>query len=218
MTGRTKVLMLLTAALAWPTLVGAQTVDMKYTGNYGWNYDRYYVGAYKAMVPYPGGSTIDIYCVDSAHAVSSSSWTAYVTTLGSGSSLGNTYLNGVADAGDRYWKAAYLITKFSGAGIDTNAEVASIHAAIWSITTGSMPTGFTPPAAYADWVTDANANWQSFSQTQEGQWVVLSDVTGSSQEFITHSSNVVPEPGTWVMLITGLVGVIGVGALRGRLV
>lgn len=207
-------LLLVIVALAWPVMAGAQeTVDMTYTGNYDWVYDGYYVGPYTANL-YPGGSGIDIYCVDSAHMISSNSWSAYVTRLGTGS-LSNTYLSGVGDALDRYWKAAYLTTKFSYTGLDAE-DVASIHSAIWMTTTGSLPSGFSAPT-YSHWLdelgTVSYTNWRNMQD--DGDWVVLTDVNGSSQEFLTHSSNVVPEPETWAMLLTGL-GILGVGVLRGR--
>lgn len=212
---------LLLAVMVPSALLAQDQVGVAYVGNYGWNYSGYYVGPYRGVVPNPGGPTIDMYCVDAAHEVTSP-WTAWVTPLTDpAGDMSHTYLG---DAGwDAYWKAAYLTTKFYDPANASNMQIAAIHAAIWSITGGlSTLSGFTPPTSttdptsnYNNWVTDANANYMAFRNANVDQYALLTDVKGQSQEFLVKRSSVVPEPGTWLMLLTGLIGVAGIAVLKG---
>lgn len=226
---------LLVATLTPGALLAQGTVDVKYVGAEGWNYDGYYVGPYHGVVPYPGGPTIDMYCVDAAHEVTSADnpWTAYVTPLTGTLTAGDLNHAYLGDAGwDAYWKAAYLTTMFYNPDYASNVQIAAIHSAIWTITGAvvggvAWPSGFTPPSSpagstsdYNYWIDQANANYQVFRTDNADQYALLSDIKGpddasASQEFLVKRSNVVPEPTTWLMLLTGLVGIVGMTVLKG---
>ncbi|MFW6078228.1 MAG: PEP-CTERM sorting domain-containing protein [Gemmatimonadota bacterium] len=207
-----------------------ETGNVTFTGSEH-TYGGYGVGEYGVLIdmPLPGGPAFDAYCVDAAHFVDKSAdgWTAELSRLSG--DLTDTYLGGFGtDAFDAYLQSAYLATKFRSA--TTDQERGHIHAAIWAITgyvregryitpwgdlEGSLSGHIDAETALA-FVDEARSNHTSVNASS---WYVVSDVDGpadpnASQEFLVH---VTPEPGTWLMLLTGFVGLFGVAIRRGFL-
>jgi hypothetical protein len=176
----------------------------------------YYVGPFSGTVTSnPTLPTINLFCVDVLNSISwGFQWTANVTSLAL-NSIGNTR-HGTA-ALDSYRKAAWLTTQY---GATSTNQWAGIQAAVWNLLNPGTPNG---GAAENFWLNQANSfqtssSWNSYNW---GQFYVLTPVNaagkitgGGTQEFITTSPFVTPEPGTLILLATGLVGVIGMVAVR----
>lgn len=176
----------------------------------------YYVGPFSGTVTSnPTLPTIDLFCVDILNSITwGYQWTANVTSLAL-SSIPNTR-QGTA-ALNNYRKAAWLTTQYS---VTSTNQWAGIQAAAWNLLNPGSPNGGTPETY---WLNQANSfqtssGWSSYDW---GQFYVLTPVGaaglkkgGGTQEFITTSPFVTPEPGTLLLLATGLVGMIGIVAVR----
>ncbi len=176
----------------------------------------YYVGPFSGTVTSnPTLPTINLFCVDILNSITwGFQWTANVTSLAL-TSIPNTR-QGTA-ALNSYRQAAWLTTKYATTNIN---QWAGIQAAVWNLLNPGSPNG---GAAEAYWLNQANtfqssSGWNSYNW---GQFYVLTPVNaaglvkgGGTQEFITTSPFVTPEPGTLILLATGLVGVIGIVAVR----
>lgn len=159
----------------------------------------YQVGPYNGIMG--SGSfaqSLFLYCVDFSHSiVPGQQWSANLTNLGTGIGIGtNTRSADLA----RYRQAAWLTTQYA---LHPEAT-ADIQATIWNLfgTFGAA----TPSSDY--WFEYALANYASFDYSG---FVVATDVNmqlaASAQEMIV----VIPEPGSAVLLATGLLlfGVAG---------
>jgi hypothetical protein len=199
--------------------------------------------AYRANAVIPGtapwylqasngfGPAVDILCIDFLHAAQTTTYQAYFTNLAY-DNLTRTRGTSLAN----YQRAAWLSTQmetlpFTSSGQQDRAEV---HAAIWRILSGT-PTearansgGNTyagSATAISNWIALANASYQTVNLNQftvvtarcvtqaghAGDGFNVSD--NCSQEFLVRDSTVTPEPGTILLLATGLIGIIGVSVV-----
>lgn len=196
--------LVLLAAAASPAL--AQT-QVTLTGTGSINHDNVRVGAYQARLGSdPTTESVDVFCVDYAHSVSlGQTWTANMTNLMSGD-LSMTRGGNASLA--QYQQMAYLTTKFQGASAN---DTRAIHTAIWNIMTPNTPAMF---ASATTFYNDALANYAT-SGLDYSTFAIITDVNfqqrGSRQEFLTRvPTTVTPEPGTYLLMATGLAGVAGI--------
>jgi hypothetical protein len=167
-----------------------------------------YLGPYTAtLTSDPTHSTFSIYCIDFLHEINVGDvWTANVSEISS-TGLSDTRLG---NAGlTQYQKAIWLATQF--AANQTREAWSAIHDAIWYITTPGY--ALKTSSKGQSWVNQVNAAFALGTPTDVDftQWRVLTDTrTPGTQEFLvsTPPTTVTPEPGTYLLMITGLVGVM----------
>jgi hypothetical protein len=174
-----------------------------------------YLGPYTAtLTSDPTHATFSIYCVDFLHDINvGDTWTANVSGISS-SGLSSTRLG---NAGlTQYQKAIWLATQF--ATNQTRDAWSAIHDAIWSITT---PGYVLKTSKGQSWVDQVNSAFTSGapSSIDFTQWRVLTDTRSpGTQEFLvsTPPTTVTPEPQTYLLMLTGLAGVLLVTYRRRR--
>jgi hypothetical protein len=187
-------------------------------------YNGVAVGPYTGSVP--GLPSLDLYCVDFYNSVHvGDSWKANFTsmsTLMGGSGFGSTRLGqltlppaptlGQATAVMKYQRAVWLATQFAANG---TGQWGGIHGAIWDIT---APPGSTGPqwAAATVW----KSQTPDFSAINWDYWYVVTDVAtagglGGKQEYLAY---ITPEPGTILLLASGLIGLAGAAVVTRRAV
>lgn len=211
--------LLLAGALLFPaafTPASAQT-QVKLTGAGNTVAFGVYVGPYKGQLGSgPGAATVDLFCVDYLnHSQVGQTWMANKSFIGSNVNLNAARYGASANALEKYRMAAWLTTQFATA---PPTQWGDIHATIWHLMTPSSPN-YTPnslwlAAAQNFYLTNTDVHFYD-------RFAILSDVnmtapnqlgvrTGGVQEFIV----VTPEPGTMLLLGTGLVGLVVVGYRR----
>ena len=160
-----------------------------------------------------GSAIKDIICVDLNNSFyDNQSYVANLTLLSSGdldfttrTRQGMYYGNGFTS---HYvylkmaWLAEHLYT-------EPTSEWAGIQGAIWHISSGWNPLGGTTNPNVQSWIDLVYA--ADLSAVDQNSWAVVTDVTvtgaeGGVQEFLVRT-NVVPEPSTYLLLTSGLVGV-----------
>lgn len=194
--------------------------EVKFLGFNGAKYDdtNIDVGPASLMIQYPGGKVFDAFCVDYLNGIDLAHYTANFTSIqdliSNASNLDRVRFGNQADAISKYKRAVWLATQFAtnapGVG---NATWAGIHDALWG--------QFTPNPLWGTlgdpWLTAAgNADLSGFNWNN---WVIVSDASmqdhvGGNQEFLVY---VAPEPGTIILLGSGLVAVLGAAVLSKRM-
>ena len=182
---------LIALALAVPASLSAQT-DIHFGSNTVDDAVKAYgtyVGPYNASL---GGEAIDFFCIDFDNHLY----------------LGNTYdvtVSPLMGMDAKFAKAAWLTTKFA---TEATSQWKYIHGAIWQL--AEMSPTFSPSASdqaeIDTWIALAGAS--GFS----GAGFAYLDLEGSVQDGIYR----VPEPGTVILLLTGLLS-LGFVALPRRL-
>ncbi len=208
---------LVLAAVASPA--AAQTEQIKFTSGGSTTWSGYSVGTYQAQVmSQPGSPTIDVYCVDYQHTVSVGQvWNAtYSNVMGDLSNTRAGVQFGESTARTMYQQAAYLTTFYGSA---STGETAAINSAIWNIFYTGAPDKVdgsgTSTSAY--WLTQATSNYAT-SGLDYRTFAVITDVNfanGGAQELLT-TVTATPEPSTYLMMASGLMGLAGFGYRRRR--
>lgn len=173
----------------------ANTITLKLTGINGAQQGGVYADPYYGTVN--GGSPITIVCDDFSHDTSiGETWTATISNFSDLSSA--RFQQGTPAATlQSYDEAAYLYNQL----LSHPSQYGDISFAIWGLFTPSAQhsSGFTSNSAF--WLNQAKS--QTFTPGEFSNFLVLTPTNSranSPQEFITAT----PEPGTIVLMITGL--------------
>jgi hypothetical protein len=212
---------LMFACVVPAALADATPVTMTFTDVNGINDGAYYVSPYTGVMSSNGQKTpVTLFCDDFNNEVTwNQTWQAYVTPLNS-SNLSNTRYGNSADvallagtnpyyakytAAQLYAQAAWLTTQFDQYLPGNPAEVVALQYAIWDLFDPNAPTN----AAAKAWILSAEKN---YGLVNLNNFELVTNIgplrlTGQVQEFIVP----VPEPGTFVLLGTGLLVVMYFG-------
>ncbi len=163
----------------------------------------------------PGQPTVDLLCIDFLNSVvGNTPYAANITRFDAGASAFNTRTRFGALGNGTYLKAAYLSNFFSG--LTDPSAVQDLNYAIWRLFTPSQPP--TVRAGEAAWTTLLANNTSAWQSLDLSSYFVVSDANmiggvGGNQEFLMQA---VPEPGSVLMLSTGLLSLVGLARFRRR--
>ena len=202
---RTLVAGLAVALVASP--VAAQDVSpVTLTAGGAVSYNGTTVGPYQARFGSdPGAPSVDVFCIDYVHQIQvGQTFNANLTNLASG----NLSLTRGGDAAlAQYQQMAWLTTKFDGA---TNDQTRAIQTAIWHVMTPGTPGAIGGAFGTQYWLDQAASNYLT-SGLDYSTFAIITDVNfmqGGRQELLTRvPTTVTPEPGTYLLMATGLAGV-----------
>ncbi len=159
-----------------------------------------------------------VICVDLYHSLrNGQAYFADVTLLASSTSdiaslTRQGQLLGGAAGFSKYLQMAWLAEKF---GTQSTSEWAGIQGAIWNL----QSTGNPDAASNANvqfWLTQVLQ--ADLSSVDRNSWAVVTNVEvdggyGGTQEFLVRT-NVVPEPATWVLMLTGFAAMVIIARRR----
>ncbi len=189
---------------------------------------RVYVGPYQGRFEYGGGAVSDnfaLYCVDYLHYASNSD--GAVNVYGLGGDVGTLSTTRFDEQGV-YLRAAYLSSLFDtyAGAADRQFQWSALHAAIWRTTSGTDATNNAAVDARADYFFSLALNDLPGDFDGSG-WYVLSSVElaeagyanasydKTGQEFLIRAeATSVPEPGSMMLLATGLLFLVFVTRRR----
>ncbi len=161
-----------------------------------------------------GSAIQEIVCVDlNNYFDDGQAYTARLTLLSSsdadlaartrqGLTLGNAVASRLS-----YVKMAWLADRFAS---QPTTAWAGIQGAIWNVGTGTTPLGGTTNPDVQFWLDQLSA--ADLSSVNTSAWAVVTDesVTGAeggAQEFLVRA-DVVPEPSTYALMLTGFAGLV----------
>lgn len=193
------VLVLIALFLSTLAFANSTTVSMTYLGNGGSRYSGYYTYPYYFSIN--GGSPTALMCDSfTNHVTNGETWTASVTGLLQGKGLfGKDVLN---------YKAAGII--FLGVMNGTiDAKIGNW--AVWNLFTKGITSDSSVLALDAQALFQAKHTPGKFFKGLVLYTPVGARPGSGPQEFIGYSSKVIvtPEPGTLLLLSTGLLGIAG---------
>jgi hypothetical protein len=195
-----KKLILVIGLLVLATSAYAGSVGMTFVGFSPGGWESGY--AYYATMN--GGPVIDVMCNDWAHGgLPGQKWPAYYTNLGTGS-LKLLRFNTLTDAQTLYDEAGWLLLQTE---VAPKSEWQSINYAVWNIFDSSAPLLYNAPSWLAQAQKEASLGFPGVDFSQVGIYTPTNqyDTNPSGpQELLTLS----PEPGTLLLLASGLAGLL----------
>jgi PEP-CTERM motif len=170
-----------------------------------------------------GSAIADMYCVDLNNSFyNGQNYTANITLLSSSNSdiatrtrQGMSYNDNGGSGLYLYLKMAWLADKFS---TESQTQWAGIQGAIWHLESRYTPLGGTMNPNVQFWLDQVVH--ADLMQVNRNGWAVVTDVNvrgplGGAQEFLVRT-NVVPEPSTYALMITGFAGLAAFARRRSR--